>query len=191
MWRIGGTTRSSITPEYKIPSRMTTGRRQLLMSLIWLYTRKGQVIDLDRVPYSTLDLVEAGTKDCMTKAQVEEEERTGKTNEMIDEVAEAQGRISGFESALAEPLHVSKRKKRRQAPKHCESGHWSGRIRDFTRADKDLFDELWGTRVGELHRYLHSNEKKLSDKEDAYKDMQQYDDSDPKDMERLEKESMC
>ncbi len=59
--------KTAITPEYNIPSRMTTGRRQLLMSLIWLFTRKGQIIDLDKVPYSTLDLVKPGTKECMSE----------------------------------------------------------------------------------------------------------------------------
>ena len=154
--------KAGITPEYKIPSRMTKGRRQLLMSLIWLFTRKGQVIDLDKVPYSTIDLVKPGTKRCMTAEEVEEEKEADDSNEYTDELHAPSGFISGLESALTKPLHSSYK---RQAPKHCDSGHWSGQIRKFTKSDKDMFDELWGTRLDELHNYIHSKEKQLTHKE--------------------------
>jgi len=159
--------KTAITPEYKIPSRMTTGRRQLLMSLIWLYTRRGQVIDLDKVPYSTLDLVKSGTKYCMTEEEVTEEQENSSVHEFIDEMhSPGKGFISGLDSALTKPLRAPAR---RQAPKHCDSGHWSGQIRKFTKSDKDMFDELWGTRLGELHNYIRAKEKQLSHKEEELK----------------------
>ena len=153
--------KTAITPEYKIPSRMTTGRRQLLMSLIWLFTRRGQVIDLDKVPYSTLDLVKPGTKSCMTEKELEEEERSTEKNEFTDEL-HGKGFITGMESALTRPLEVHKK---RQPHMNCETGHWSGQIRIFSKSDKDMFDELWGTRLGELHNYIRAKEKQLSHKE--------------------------
>ena len=56
------------------------------MSLIWLFTRSGQVIDLDKVPYSTLDLVKTGTKNCMSSKELEDEENSNKANKFTYEM---------------------------------------------------------------------------------------------------------
>ena len=178
----------AITTEYKIPSRMTTGRRQLLMSLIWLFTRSGQVIDLDKVPYSTLDLVKTGTKNCMSSKELEDEENSNKANKFTYEMI-AKGFISGLDSALTTPLehHTI-----RNTSEHCETDHWSGQIRRFNKSDKDMFDELWGTRLGELHNYIRAKERQLSRKEEELKiaeekgNMQSVDKDIIKDMKSLQ-----
>ena len=162
----------AFTPFVNIPSSLREGIRLLLLSLFWLSAREGQWMNLALVPYSTLDLIERYTKQCMNAAEAKEA------------IASAAGtKSSGVESALGPEL--SGRPIRRPSQK-CPSGMYKGKIRQWDSTDAELFKEIWGTRRKEINDWMDVKESELEKKKADLVEMKSYADDNSRSIKELE-----